>query len=414
MSQCVPVKGFSFSALHAGLKKKKLDLALITAQRPIAVSAVFTTSQVVAAPVIVARKHVENGYAQAVVINAGNANACTGQQGLLDAQATCQAVASHLGCDPYDVICASTGVIGVPLPVSKITDALPALTTGLTPSADMLENVAHAIMTTDTKVKVATTTFEVEGTTYTMTGIAKGSGMIAPNMATMISIILTDAPLSPQACKGLLSANCATTFNAVTVDGDTSTNDTLILMASGEGGGSTIVDENSLGFAEASQATFKVCEQLASMIAADGEGATKMIDVVVTGAASSADAAKIARTNAESPLVKTALFGNDANWGRVAAASGRSGVAFDQSKLSISFAGIKVCKNGEALGFDEDEALEALSQDRIFIHIDLGGSAHPQADFESTFTQTPAPGAARIMTCDLSYDYIRINGEYRS
>lgn len=414
MSQLVSIRGFSYSALHAGLKKKKLDLALIVAKKPVAVSAVFTTSQVVAAPVVVARQHVSNGFAQAIIINAGNANACTGQQGLLDAQSTCDAVADHLGCDPHDVICASTGVIGVPLPISKITDALNELTSGLTPQAEMLEQVAYAIMTTDTKVKVASTTFEVEGTTYTMTGIAKGSGMIAPNMATMISVILTDAPLSPHACKELLLASCATTFNAVTVDGDTSTNDTLILMASGEGGGPTIESESSAGFKAASQATFTMCEQLASMIAADGEGATKMIDVVVTGAATSADAAKIARTNAESPLVKTALFGNDANWGRVAAASGRSGVAFDQSKLSISFAGIKVCENGEALGFDESQALEALSQDRVFIHIDLGGSANPHADFESAFTQTPAPGSARIMTCDLSYDYVRINGEYRS
>lgn len=414
MVACQPVQGFTYSALHAGLKKKKLDLALIAAQKPVAAAAVFTTSQVVAAPVIVARNHVAQGYAQALIINAGNANACTGEQGLQDAYSMCQATAQHVGCDPREVLCASTGVIGVKLPVEKITGSLAELTCGLEGSSEQFERVAHAIMTTDTKMKCSTATFEVGEKTYTMTGIAKGSGMIAPNMATMIGVILTDAPLSPEACDALLRKSVRHTFNAVTVDGDTSTNDTLVLMASGAAGGKEISTPTSAGFDAASRACFEVCEHLACAIASDGEGATKMVDVVVTGAHSSSDAEKVARTIAQSPLVKTALFGNDANWGRVAGAAGRSGVAFNQADLSVTFAGIAVCAQGCAVAFDEEKALIALKKPRVSIHVDLGQSADSNSDFESAFTAQPNEGSARIMTCDLTYDYVRINGEYRS
>ena len=414
MTLCRPVKGFKYSALHAGLKKQNLDLALIVAEKPVPTAAVFTTSQVVAAPVMVSREHVSDGYAQALIINAGNANACTGKQGIYDARAMCEAVAREVDCQEGEVLCASTGVIGVSLPLEKIENALPELASKLEPSAENLELVAQAIMTTDTKMKCYSTTFENDGITYTMMGIAKGSGMIAPNMATMIGVILTDAPLTPSACDALLRKSVRNTFNAVTVDGDTSTNDTLVLMASGAAGGVALETPMSTGFVQAEEACFEVCKHLAEEIASDGEGATKMIDVVVTGAQTSADAKKVARTIAESPLVKTALFGNDANWGRVAGAAGRSGVAFDQNRLSVTFAGILVCKNGCAVCFDEDVALVALKQPRVSIHVDLGRTQTPDIDFKSAFTAQPHEGSAHIMTCDLTYDYVRINGEYRS
>lgn len=414
MMSCCPVKGFKYNALHAGLKKKKLDLALIVADKPVPAAAVFTTSQVVAAPVLVSREHVNDGLAQALIVNAGNANACTGGQGLADAREVCATVAKELECALGDVLCASTGVIGVSLPLEKIISAVPQLHKGLNASSDKLEDVAQAIMTTDTKMKCFTTTFVNNEITYTMTGIAKGSGMIAPNMATMIGVLLTDAPLSSAACDALLRKSVRHTFNAVTVDGDTSTNDTLVLMASGAAGGETIDSPASREFAQAAAACFEVCSNLAQSIASDGEGATKMIDVVVTGAQSCLDAEKVARTIADSPLVKTALFGNDANWGRVAGAAGRSGVAFNQESLSVTFAGILVCEKGCAVVFDEEEALVALAKPRVSIHVDLGRSQMPDLDFESTFTATPHEGSARIMTCDLTYDYVRINGEYRS
>lgn len=410
----VAVQGFSYNALHVGLKKKRLDLALVAADRPVACAALFTQNRVVAAPVLVAQEHCASGYAQAILVNAGNANACTGEQGRVDAENMCANAAAALGCTADDVLCASTGVIGVPLPVEKISNNIDELVKDLAPDDEHVALVSQAIMTTDTCSKVVTSTFEHEGRTYTITGLAKGSGMIAPNMATMIGVLLTDAPISPAVCDSLLRLAAAHTFNAVTVDGDTSTNDTLIFMASGAAGGTSIDAKTHPAFEAALIALFDVCEKLAAMIAADGEGATKMVDVVVTGASTCSDATQMARTIAESPLVKTALFGNDANWGRVAGAAGRSGVAFDPNALSITFAGIQVCAHGEALGFDEDEALAALSQKHVSIHVDLGQSNTPKCDFDSTFTAHPHEGSARIMTCDLSYDYVRINGEYRS
>ena len=410
----VAVKGFSCNALHVGLKKKHLDLALIAAEEPVPCAGLFTQSRVVAAPVIVSQEHCGSGYAQAFIINAGNANACTGEQGLADAREICATAAGALGCKDTDVLCASTGVIGVPLLADKIVGNIEDLASGRAGDDDHVGLVSQAIMTTDTCSKITTASFEYDGTTYSITGIAKGSGMIAPNMATMIGALLTDAPISPAVCDSLLRSVAAHTFNAVTVDGDTSTNDTLVLMASGAAGGEMIDAKSNPAFELALAALFEVCEKLAMMIAADGEGATKMVDVVVTGASSSADAEQMARTIAESPLVKTALFGNDANWGRVAGAAGRSGVAFNPGLLGITFAGIQVCANGEALVFDEDEALKALSAPHVSIHVDLGQSSQTQLDYESTFTAHPNEGSARIMTCDLSYDYVRINGEYRS
>lgn len=388
-------KGFSAAGVHCGLKKTgALDIALVTAESPVPASAVFTTSNVVAAPVIVSRRHILQGRCQAVVINAGNANACTGAQGLTHAEKTAHAVAEQIGCTPEHVVVCSTGVIGVPMNVDLVLAGVDAAAGALSPHGGA--NAAEAIMTTDTVLKQCAVTFEVDGRRYTVGGMAKGSGMIAPNMATMLGVVTTDAPLTPEACEAALKSATSVTFNRVTVDSDTSTNDTVVLMASGAGGGE--IGPRHASYAPVAAAITAVCLQLARMIARDGEGATKLVIVNVSGASDERDAEKAAKAIADSPLVKTALFGRDANWGRVAMAAGKSGARVDQGNLAIRFAGIEVCKDGTAVGFDEDEALEALSADEVHIDVDLGaGEAN-----------------AAVMTCDLSYEYVRINGEYRS
>lgn len=392
----VAAAGFMAAGVHCGLKADgRRDLALVTAEKPVSVAAVFTTNAVAAAPVIVSRRHVASGTCRAVVINAGNANACTGRRGEDDAIATAHAVAEALACEPGEVVVSSTGVIGVPLPVELVV-------AGVAEAAAELDNrtgdvAAEAIMTTDTFAKQIALSAEIDGHRVTVGGMAKGSGMIAPNMATMLGVLTTDAPLSRTACDAALRAAVATTFNRVTVDSDTSTNDMVVLMASGAAGGA-MIEPDSEGFSAVAELVHEVCAQLARMIARDGEGATKLVTVTVTGATSESDAEKVAFSIANSPLVKTALYGNDANWGRVAMAVGKSRAAVDAGKLAIRFAGIEVCSAGEAVGFDEDEALHALSQPEVEIEVDLGLGA----------------GSATVLTCDLSHEYVSINGDYRS
>ena len=388
--------GFLAAGVSAGLKSGgKRDLALVAAERTVPCAAVFTTNQVVAAPVVVSRRHVAGGLARAVIINAGNANACTGLQGERDAVAMAVAVADALGCDPHEVVVSSTGVIGVPMPVDCVISAIPEAVEALDSRTGA--TAAEAIMTTDTFAKQTAVSFEVDGRRFTVGGMAKGSGMIAPNMATMLSVITTDAPLTSAACDAALRSAVATTFNRVTVDMDTSTNDMCVLMASGAAGGPGI-EPGAAAFGFVAGAVHAVALELARMIARDGEGATKLVTVSVSRAQSVADAEKAAFAIANSPLVKTALFGNDANWGRVAGALGRSGATIDSNTFDIDFAGICVCRGGAAVGFDEDEALAALSQPEVSIdvRINLG-------DAEAT-----------VWTCDLTYEYVRINGEYRS
>lgn len=410
----LPVAGFSAAALSTGVKKRgKLDAALIVAEKPIPSAALFTQSMVAAAPVILSRSHIVSGVARAFFVNSGNANACTGEAGMQIAEDIAASCATAIGCAPQEMQVASTGVIGVLPQADKITSAAPTLVENLRDTASALQEVSAAFMTTDLLPKIVSTTFEIDNHTYTVTGIAKGSGMIKPNMATMIGLLLTDAPLTSETCKTLLAEVSLHTFNAITVDGDTSTNDTLLLMASGKAGGPEI-GPHSTAADTVRGALFEVCESLAKMIARDGEGATKLLEVIVTGAASYEDAKKVAYAIAESPLVKTAIFGRDANWGRVAGAAGRAGVEFDQANLAISFAGILVCEHGTAVAFDEAEALEALSLTDITIHVDLGVIPSSPQDIESARTLYPALGAARILSCDFTYDYIRINGEYRS
>lgn len=388
--------GFGSSAVACGLKGDGiLDLVLIDAGEPSPAAALFTTNVVAAAPVVLSRTHITDGRARACVINAGNANACTGEQGLDDARVTTNAVADSLGCGAPDVLVCSTGVIGVPLPVAAVTEGVRAAGASMRPFD--APSVARAIMTTDTFPKHVSVEFEADGRAYVVTGVAKGSGMIRPDMATMLGFVVTDAPLTSAACDAALREAARTTFNRVTVDGDTSTNDTLVLIANGAAGG-PVIGPDAPDFARAAYAVHHVCERLARMIARDGEGATKLVEVTVSGAADEDDAVRAAFSIADSPLVKTALFGNDANWGRVAMAAGKSGAAFDPARLAITFAGIEVCRDGGAVPFDEDEAFAALDRDEVSIEVDLGAGE----------------AAATVLTCDLSYEYVRINGEYRS
>jgi len=392
----VAASGFTAAGVHCGLKPDgRPDLALVSAEGPVAAAALFTTNAVAAAPVLVSRRHIASGSARAVVINAGNANACTGAKGERDALEMATAVARALDCAADDVVVCSTGVIGVPLPVDRVV-------AGIADAVSELDNkdsdaAAEAIMTTDTFAKQVAVSLELDGRRFTVGGIAKGSGMIAPNMATMLAVVTTDAPLTSDACDSILRSACATTFNRVTVDSDTSTNDTLVLLASGAAGGPAVGAGSSL-YPEVAEAVRVVCAELARMIARDGEGATKLVTVTVRGAASEQDAERVAFSVADSPLVKTALFGNDANWGRVAMAAGKADAVVDPDRLSIVFAGIEVCSDGTAVPFDEAQAYAALDSTEVEIVVDLGIGT----------------GAATVLTCDLSYEYVRINGEYRS
>jgi len=388
--------GFLASGSSAGLKSAgKRDVAIVAAEKPAPSAAVFTTNLVAAAPVVVSRRHIAGGIARAVIINSGNANACTGVQGERDAIATAQALAAELECDPHEIVVSSTGVIGVPMPIDKLLAAIPEAVAELDSRSG--DDAATAIMTTDTFGKQSAVCLEVGGRRITVGGMAKGSGMIAPNMATMLSVITTDAPLTSAACDAALRHAVDLTFNRVTVDMDTSTNDMCVLMASGAAGGDTI-EPDTEAFIEVQEAVHVVAEELAKMVARDGEGATKLVTVTVKGAVTTEDAEKAAFAIANSPLVKTALFGNDANWGRVAGALGRSGAMIDPAAFDIDFAGITVCRGGVATGFDEDEALAALKQPEVEIVVDVH----------------LGDGEATVWTCDLTYEYVRINGEYRS
>ena len=388
--------GFLASGVSAGLKPDgRRDLALVAAETSVPAAAVFTTNKVVAAPVLISRRHISAGRARAVVINAGNANACTGPQGEADAIAMADAVAAGLGCNPHEVVVSSTGVIGVPLPVGKIVSAMPEAVAALDRRGG--DAAAAAIMTTDTVAKQTAVTLEAGGRRVSVGGMAKGSGMIAPNMATMLAVLTTDAPLTSEACDVALRSAVDVTFNRITVDSDTSTNDMCLLLASGAVGGEPISPSDP-AFADVAAAVLTVARELARMVVRDGEGATKLIAVTVIGAASDVDADVAAFAIANSPLVKTAIFGGDANWGRVAAAAGRSGCALDPASLDIRFAGIEVCTGGIAVAFDEDAAAEALAQPDIDVEVDLHLGS----------------GTATVWTCDLTYEYVRINGEYRS
>jgi len=389
------VQGFKASAVKAGLKKDKgLDLALIFSERETAVAGVFTTNKVVAAPVILTREHTKNGRARAIIANAGNANACTGKAGFNDARRTAELVADKLGIGSDEVLVASTGVIGQPLNVDNIAEALPALVERLSP--DGIPTAARAIMTTDSFAKISHFEGQAGGRPYRILGVAKGAGMIMPNMATMLCFIVSDIRIDSHDLSDVLSSSVETTFNRITVDGDTSTNDTVLVMANGMAGNTALTEADSKGFARGLET---VMGELAQMIVRDGEGATKVIHMEIKGAHSASDALKAARTVGNSSLVKTACYGQDPNWGRIMAALGRADIVMDEEKVDIWVNDILIVSAGLGKGQEaEKKATEIMVRKEYTITIDLC-----QGDFED-----------RIITCDLTHEYVSINASYRT
>jgi glutamate N-acetyltransferase/amino-acid N-acetyltransferase len=400
LSEASLPRGFRFAATACGLKKTgALDLAVISSDVPASAAAVFTQNLVVAAPVVISKQHLRTskGRMRAVVVNAGNANCATGKAGDEAAQRTVAESAKRLACSPNEIIVCSTGVIGVPLAVEKILRALPKLTSNRRPSARSFAELSLAICTTDTRPKTAAASFKMSGKRIHMVGCAKGAGMIHPNLATTLAFIVTDANIAPPLLQKTLRDVASRTFNAVSVDGDSSTNDTLAVFANGAAGAPAIRPGASAHRAF-SAALEEVCQSLALQIVADGEGAQRVIEIEVRGAKTEAAAKKIAETIATSPLVKTAFAGGDPNWGRVFAAAGRSGVNFDPARVDITMAGVPVLRKGQPLDFNERAASNRLLADHIAIVLHLHAG----------------PAAARYWTCDLTAEYVRINASYRT
>lgn len=399
-------RGFRFAAAACGLKKKAgaLDLALIVSDVPAAAAAVFTTNLVKAAPVQLSQQHLKRSRRRmrAIIVNAGNANCSTGPQGLEASRATAEAVAGALRCAPEEVMVCSTGVIGVPLRVEKILNVLPELARSRPASAQNYTAVTHAIMTTDTRPKWAAARCRIGGRTVRLLGCAKGAGMIAPRMATMLAFIVTDAAIEPTPLQRALRDVAARTFNRITVDGDTSTNDTVAVLANGAAAkGAASSAPTPRDFRRFVSTLETVCRKLALAIVADGEGAQRVIEIEVRGARSERDAEQVARTIANSPLVKTAFAGADPNWGRILAAAGRSGVRFDPDRATVWMAGIKVYARGRALPFDERMAHKELLAPVVKIVVDL---------HQSRVTSHQS----QIWTCDFTSKYVDINASYRT
>ena len=392
------VSGIRAAGVHAGIKKaaETKDVALIVTDAPATAAGVFTKNSVTAAPVFVCREHLTDGRAQAVIVNSGNANACTGEVGMANAQRMTAATAEQLGIDADLVLVSSTGVIGQQLPMDKIENGIQAAASAL--STEGGADAAEAIMTTDTYPKSVAVEIEIDGTPVRIGGIAKGSGMIAPNMATMLSYLTTDAKINAEVLQAALNRVVDDTYNLLTVDTDRSTNDTVLILATGRAGNAEIVTADGDNYEAFCEGLLFVCTELVKMLARDGEGATKLVEVVVKHARNRDDAEKAARAVAESPLVKTAVFANDANWGRIMMAIGKSGAAFDPYQVGVWLADYQLVKDGMDAGYDEDEATALFAQDPVRITIDLrAGDA-----------------AVTMWTCDYSYDYIRINADYRT
>jgi glutamate N-acetyltransferase/amino-acid N-acetyltransferase len=390
-------KGFIAGTAQCGLKKKGgEDLAIIFSERPAVAAAVFTRNLVCAAPVIVSRAHLKFRTHRAIVVNSGGANACTGEAGLRDARRTTEIVAEYFNCDDREVLVASTGVIGVRLDMAKIESGIRTATAALSRKAG--SRVSEAIMTTDTRPKLASRALRLNGRRVTIAGVAKGAGMIHPNMATMLSFVTTDAAISKPALQAALREAVNRSFNRVSVDGDTSTNDTLAVLANGAAENAPIAKADGADYEAFTRALTDVCRDLAIQIARDGEGARKLITIRVRRAPSERDAERIAATIATSPLVKTAIAGEDANWGRILAAAGRSGAKFDVSQVEIKIGNLAVARRGGGLSFSEARALEILRRDEVTITVDLH-----QGEAEVT-----------EWTCDMTEGYIRINADYRS
>ena len=397
---CAP-KGFAAAGVHCGIRvnhSEKYDLALIKADVRCAAAGVYTTNKVCGAPIKVDRAHLADGYAQAIVVNSGNANTCNAD-GMEKANRMCEIAAEKLQIAPEDVIVASTGVIGQVLPIEPIENKADELFAHL--SKDGGTDAAEAIMTTDTVKKEAAAVLTLDGKTVTIGGIAKGSGMIHINMGTMLSFLTTDAAVSSGMLYEALKEAAGDSYNMVSVDGDTSTNDTLTIMASGKAGNAEITEKNE-DYRAFVQALTALCKKLSKMLAGDGEGATKLLVCSVTGAKTKEDAKGVAKTVICSSLLKAAMFGADANWGRVLCAIGYSGCDVDIHKVDVAFASGKgtlpVCKNGAGIEFSEDKAKEILSEKEITIEVSLNDGS----------------SCAEAYGCDLTYDYVKINGDYRT
>jgi glutamate N-acetyltransferase / amino-acid N-acetyltransferase len=393
-------RGFSFSSLACGLKKSGLDLGLLVSETPAAAAAMFTSNRVQAAPVRVSQAHLRKsrGRMRAIVVNSGNANCCTGSDGRAASEATTEKVAEELArLHPSQILVCSTGVIGVPLRVEKILNAVPALVRAGSSKAEAFAKFARAIMTTDTRPKWAGASCRIGGKSVRILGCCKGAGMIQPNMATMLAFLATDAAISPALLARALRSAVAGTFNSITVDGDTSTNDTVAILANGASGARKISSEGA-GWKAFQAALEKVCRALALKIVEDGEGAQRVIEIQVRGAPSDRAADQVARTIANSPLVKTALAGADPNWGRILAAAGRAGVAFDFERVDIKLAGILICRRGDEYPFSERVAHKKMLAKYVPIVVDMRAGK----------------GYARMWTCDFTGEYIHINASYRT
>jgi glutamate N-acetyltransferase/amino-acid N-acetyltransferase len=391
-------QGFRAAGYYSGVKENSqaLDLSLVVSSAPAVAAGVFTQNLVYAAPVKLCRERTPSEAIRAVVINSGNANACTGDQGDRDAAAMAASVARVCGLNPTSVLVLSTGVIGEPMPMDKIARGIDAVSGLLESDEDSLRSAARGMMTTDTHPKIATRELTVDGRTLVVCGIAKGAAMIGPNLATMLAVILTDAALTLDDAQSLLRDAADESFNCISVEGHTSTNDTVLLLANGAAGGQPLAGD---GLAKFRATLVEVCEDLAQSIPADGEGASHLITVEVHGCRTKADAVQIARTIADSPLVKTAVAGNDPNWGRIVSAAGYAGIPFDPTKVCLHLNGSLLYERGEPVDFDGDAVSAAMAADRntgIVLLLDEGECS------------------ARFWTSDLTAEYVRLNADYRT
>lgn len=395
-SICAP-KGFLCSGVFTGLKKnpQKKDIALIYSETPATAAGVFTINQAKAAPLILTEQHLKNGKMQAIIVNSGNANACTGAQGLTDATTMAQTTADALDISVESVAVASTGVIGVPLPIEKVVKGIQVAASHL---GTVDEDTMQGIMTTDTFTKSIAVEFELDGKKVRIGGIAKGSGMIHPMMATMLAFITTDAAISQPALQQMLTEVNEDSFHMISVDGDTSTNDMVMVLANGLANNSEISSENTPAYDCFKKAFAFVCTELAKLIVEDGEGATKLIEINILGAKTKVEARTAARAVSKSSLVKAAVFGEDANWGRIVSAIGASGVTLDLDKVSVTIGNLLLFQNGTPIPFDEAIATEQFKEKLVVITVNLGiGNEN-----------------ATAWGCDLTYGYVKINADYRS
>ena len=388
-------KGLRAAGIAAGLKKNgQPDLGLIYSETPATAAAVFTRNVVQAAPVVLDRQRIRTGRCRAIVANSGNANCCTGEEGLHKAKAMCAAVARALNIPEEEVLAASTGVIGQPLPIDRIVNAVPSLVADL--GADGFERLAAAIMTTDTEPKCLSRQGQIGGRPFNLVAVAKGAGMIRPDMATMLCFAVTDAAVDAPRLDTMLRRAVDQSFNRITIDGDTSTNDTVILLANGASGAVVATAADQAHFQELLDGLLL---DLAKWVVRDGEGANKLVEVRVQGVPRHEDARRIADTIAHSPLVKTALFGEDANWGRILGAAGRAGVAFDPRRAALYFDRVQMVAGGVGCGPEAEAAATAVLK---------------QPEFQITLDLNSGEGAASVLTCDFSVEYVKINADYRS